>query len=428
MAKNTSFYYFIQDLDLLRKVRTIVTNFISNSTHIIFDDLNKFDLGIDDGVIIVDSEMDFFQEHFIATNKEIVLVVINDILNDFHDYPNEVYISRSRVLTSLSAILYDLKNTSEFNTKYYSVEINNITLNMEAPCDLFLRINDEKFLKCVKTGDIFDAEIRDRYIKKNEFLWVEKADFYLFGNFLYGQDDLENEINTPFTVEKADHIELIHDMAKSCGISEQTIQVMQNSIESIKADSDKRIKSLLDKFDEMKGSFLYSHSYFTCLLCIEIAKRQDWFQPQHIDKLTLAAMVHDLGYKDANNALNEALPKSKVLKLEHAVREDVLGHVDAVLEILENSKAIDSDVINIIKRHHGGRGEDSYPLKSYATELDLLSGVFILCHSFSICFIKMAFNKNKIDKVMAYIEMIYNKGNLKKIFPGFKSTILELIR
>lgn len=428
MSNKTNFYYYVQDLDLLSKIRSINGKFISNANHVIFESLDKIDLNIKNGVFVIDEDLDFFQENFIEKGSEVILIVVNDIINDFHDYPKEVYISKSRVLTSLSAILYDLQNTVEFNSKYYSVDIQNIAMDRKSPCELYIRLSEEKFIKCLKTGDVFDLAIKEKYAAKTDFLWVEKADFYLYGAFLYGQDDLEAEVDVPFTVEKQDHLALIHEMAHSCGISERTMQAVENSLNEIKENPDKKIKDLLGKFEEMKGSFLYSHSYFTALLCVEVAKKQDWFKPQHLDKLTFAAIVHDLGYKDPKNALNESLPKSKVMLLDPIAKEDTLGHIDAVLEILEKSDSIDSDVINIIKRHHGGRGDESYPSKSYATEMDLLSGIFLLSHCFAISFFKMSFNPEKIEKVLAYIEVVYNKGNLKKIFPGFKKDVLALLK
>ncbi|MBT4790095.1 MAG: hypothetical protein HON90_00865 [Halobacteriovoraceae bacterium] len=422
-----NFYYAINDIDILARVRTVITRFIDDANHIIYDDVNKIDFDVTDSIFLIDHSLDYFQEK-INDDHQNILVVINDVLNDFEDYPAEVYISKSRVITSLSGVAMDLKNSKSFSGNFFSIDLESIDVGKITPCDLYLKINEEKYLKCVKSDDLFDLETKERFYKKSKYLWVEREDFYHFGNFLYGEDDLENEVTSPFTVESINHLELIHDMAKSCGISDKTIRTVETSLTSVKDSATGKLKDLLGRFDELEGSFLHAHSFFTCLLCAEISSKQKWFKHQHIDKLMLASITHDLGYQNEKNALFEALPKSKIAQLEAEIQSDIFQHVDRVIKLLESSSSVDSDVINIIKRHHGARGEESYPLKSFATELDLLSGIFLLCHCFSISLFKMSFNLQKIDMILAYIDSIYNKGNLKQLLPDFKTEIKKLMQ
>ncbi len=382
---------------------------------------------VDDAVLVLNHSLAEVKESLEAAGKQCLLIVINEIVNDFEDFPVEIYISKSRIVTSIASVFYDLKLKHKKESDYFCIGIENITLERMTPCDLYLKINDEKFFKVVNHGDVFDQEVYDRYSKKANELWVTRMDFYNHASFLYGQTDLEAEANISFSVEKPDHLALIHDMAKSCGISEKTLNSVENCIGTIKEHPDKKIRNLLDKFNEMKGSFLYSHSYFTSLIAIEVASAQKWFKHQHMDKLIMASIMHDMGYKDKDNALCEGLPLSKIKLLDPLKQDDIIGHVDRVLELLEDCPQVDSDVINMIKRHHGGRGEESYPQKSFATELDLLGGIFLLSHAFTTSFFKVAFDIKKLDHVLAYIEMIYNKGNLKKIFPEFKNTLKEKI-
>jgi hypothetical protein len=428
MKKDVEFHYFIKDLELLKKSHHIIEKLWDNPVNIIHEDLNKIETDLDNVIFVIDSSLEYFQEKFISSKKQNLVIVINDIVNDFEDYPLEIYVSKSRILTSLSAVLFDLKNTTTFDGTHFSVEIFNISIGEITPCDLFLRISDEKFLKCVKKGDVFDEDTRDRFSKKSKFLWVKKDHFYLYGEFLYGHDSLEEEVSHEFSVENTTHLKLIYDMAQSCGISKKTVKTVEESMQDLKKNSKGKIKKLLSDFDKLEGTFLFSHSHFLSLLCIEIASKQEWFKHQHIDKLVMASLVHDMGYQDPENALNEALPRSKVEELPLGVREDTLNHIDAVLKILETSNTIDSDIINIITYHHGARGEESYPKKSFAPEMDLLSGIFLLCHVFTIGLFKISFNKNKIQNVLAYIDLHYSKGNFKKILPEFRKNIIELMK
>ena len=420
------FYYFVKDLDLLKAVHTIVDELWTRSENVIVKTKEEIPANLVNGLIFVDSELEYFQDKFLNPEKSNVVVVVNDIVNDFADYPYEVYISRNRVLGSLTAILYDLKNTHEFDQKYFSVHIKNIMVGEIAPCDLYLRLNESKFVKILSTDTLFDYDVLDRYKDKTEFFWVAKEDFFLFGNFLYGEEDLDLKVTAPFSADNTNHLKLVYTMARSCGISESTMNMVSNSVESFQQNSSNKLKDLLSKIEDISDSYLVAHSHLTAFLCAELTKRESWAKPQHTDKLILASIVHDLGFKNHLNSVNEGMPKSKLMQMDPEAKEDIFSHIDNVLDILKDCDEIDSDIINIIKRHHGARGEDSYPQVSHATEFDLLSGAFILCHSFAVSLFKMDLDVTKYQKILAYINLIYNKGNIKKNLPAFNTMIQEI--
>ncbi len=428
LASNIEFYFFVQDESLLHVLHGIVNQIWEEPKSYIFDNIDDFSSDIKGHVFFVDSYIEFFQEKFSRPEQKNLIIVVNDILNDFGDYPFEVYITKNKVVTSLSAILFDLKNNNSLLSKYFCVELKHICLNEISPCDLYLRIHDEKYLKIHSTNLMFDRDVYDRYAVKSEFLWVLKDDFYEHGDFLYGKQDLERKIYVPFSPANSQHFQLVYDFAHSCGISERTIKSVEAATERIKESASKTLKTIFKKAEDLEGSFLMVHSHLCALLCVEVAKKQSWFKSNHVDKLVMASYFHDLGYKNPENTIYEGLPKSKLKDLDEVVREDVLGHIDEIIKILEKVDQIDNDIVNIIKRHHGGRGVDSYPATSYAVDIDLLSGTFLLCHSFTIGFFKMGMDVKQADRILAYISMVYNKGNLKKIFPSFCESIEELIK
>ena len=422
------FYFCVQDESLLHVLHGIVNQIWNEPKSHIFDKIDQFPSDIVGHVFFVDSDIDIFQEKYNKPEQKNLIIVVNDILNDFGDYPFEVYITKNKVVTSLSAILFDLKNNKSLNSKYFCVELKHISLNETAPCDLFLKIHDEKYLKIHSSGLMFDRDVYDRYAVKSDFLWVLKDDFYEYGDFLYGKQDLERKIYIPFSPANSQHFQLVYDFAHSCGISERTIKSVETATERIKESASKTLRSIFKKAEELEGSFLMVHSHLCALLCVEVAKKQSWFKPNHVDKLVMASYFHDLGYKNPDNTAFEGLPKSKIKELDQETREDILGHIDEIIKMLEKVDEIDNDILNIIKRHHGGRGDDSYPAVSYAVDIDLLSGTFLLCHSFTVGFFKMGMDVKQVDKILAYVSMVYNKGNLKKIFPSFCESIEELIK
>ena len=67
-------------------------------------------------------------------------------------------------------------------------------------------------------------------------------------------------------------------------------------------------------------------------------------------------------------------------------------------------KFVSDDVINIIKNHHEGRGDDSYPKKIPASSLSNPSRLFNVCHDFSVELIKSCFSPKKTKLIFATLE------------------------
>jgi HD-GYP domain-containing protein (c-di-GMP phosphodiesterase class II) len=422
------FHCSIQDINTLTRVKKIIAHFGHTSPLVIHDDISNVDPSIKHCVFIIDNNPDFFISNYTDTEKKNVIIILNDTVEDLEDFPIEAYITKKRLIVSLGSLLSDLKYIVDEQSDYYPVDIYRLKLTDDCPCDLYLKLGPKKFLKCVKKGNEFDKELQEKYKVKADDLWVIKDDFYQYGDFLFGKDDLERKILDPFSLKNGDDLELIHDIARSCGITCKTINIMEKQVNGIKETANNELKVLLTQFEKLKGSFLYSHSYFTSLIAIQVAVKQPWFRHQHLSKLVLSSMLHDLGFKKAENALYETLTKSKINKLPEDIKHDVLGHVDSVYDMIKTCKDIDSDILNIIYRHHGARGDESYPIKSFGTEIDLLSGIFLLSHAFTLTFFTVEFNLRKLDDVFIYLEYHYNRGNLKKIYPKFKEDVLNFMQ
>ena len=64
---------------------------------------------VDDAVLVLNHSLAEVKESLEAAGKQCLLIVINEIVNDFEDFPVEIYISKSRIVTSIASVFYDLK-------------------------------------------------------------------------------------------------------------------------------------------------------------------------------------------------------------------------------------------------------------------------------------------------------------------------------
>ncbi|MAX66817.1 MAG: hypothetical protein CME66_07750, partial [Halobacteriovoraceae bacterium] len=128
--KVVTVFYYMQDFNLLNQARQILSRFGQNSLkHVVCNKLDEVPRNVDDCIYVIDAQIDKFQKHIKDQSEQHLVIVINQILNDFEDYPHEAYISQSKIVTGLSAIIYDQVNSLETHEDFLCVNINNISLN-----------------------------------------------------------------------------------------------------------------------------------------------------------------------------------------------------------------------------------------------------------------------------------------------------------
>jgi hypothetical protein len=83
------------------------------------------------------------------------------------------------------------------------------------------------------------------------------------------------------------------------------------------------------------------------------------------------------------------------------------------------------DVLRMVKDHHGVHGENSYPKEVFASDVNLVFGLFLLSHEFTLGLYSISFKEKKIPELLDRICEKFDKGNYKKLISEFKETILE---
>ena len=175
----------------------------------------------------------------------------------------------------------------------------------------------------------------------------------------------------------------------------------------------------------MEGSFLYNHSYLTSVVALTAGAKFTWMTPDNKEKIYLGCMLHDLGYRNKDNALKESMKLSDIKKLPPEQRDDILNHPILFAKHLAQLDDVHQDVLKIVKDHHGVHNEESYPKPIYPAEINLIFALFIISHEFTLGLYAIAFNDQKIPTLLADICERFDKGNYRKIIPEFKMSIEE---
>lgn len=319
-----------------------------------------------------------------------------------------------------------LKNHQEAD-KYLHIDISKVNHMKVVPCDIFVELSERHFVHFLRAGDTdFKERLRALKSKGVLYIFIKQHDFYQHSDiFLANYFDVERFKSNP-EEEFQNCVSFVFDTAKDLGIRESTLSHFKeilNTFESY-AHSDKEMNELFTKFKSFKGTFLFNHSLIVSLLGLHCLKELSWADAQVRENFCLAAIIHDLGFSDPKSALIESLSKKDLEQVKREVREDVESHDLGVLQICLKSKALNPNMISIIKEHHSCFDYSSIRLNR---SLSPTSALFTLVHSFATELIKKSFRYEKLSSLPSQLIARYAGDGFRQVEDVFKKQIHRLI-
>ncbi|MEQ1666309.1 MAG: hypothetical protein ABL927_13140, partial [Bdellovibrionales bacterium] len=134
-------------------------------------------------------------------------------------------------------------------------------------------------------------------------------------------------------------------------------------------------------------SYAYAHSYLCSLILHKVVGSFDWNSQQVRDTLTHVAYFHDISLKESALMEINSTKDLDVNKLNDADKKTVLNHALQSSIILERFPNIPSNVVTIIKEHHGSKTGVGFP-DDLSISLTAISMMFIVVEHFVNEFLK----------------------------------------
>lgn len=428
--QNIEFITLFDDINFLGKVTSVISKVSS--------DLN------------IEKYIDFQQlidHNFSNKNKKYILVSNNESLSKLTNFINEqgifeniisidseepsldfeiIHINKKLILTGLMTRVNELLKNHFSEDDYFPTHYNNLVIGKTYPCGFYLKLSEKKFIKVLSENEIIESDFINKYIEKEiEYFYIPFSEYDNFTKYFFRQKTVFKKREEQVSAS-IDSIEALHTYVKDLGISDRVINQTKQLHDEITKNADSKIiKRLLGKLKGLEGSYLYNHSYVTATIALTAGKKFNWFTFENQEKVYMGSMLHNLGYENESNALNEKMSKEEILKLPKEQQDDILNHCTKYAEQLATVPTIHQDVINIILRHHGVHGEDSYPKSTNPNKVTLIFALFIISHDFTTSLYDIDFDKSQIPSVINGLKERYTVGNYKSVLPEFISSVDE---
>lgn len=387
--------------------------------------ISDYNMPKGDGFLIVD---------YVIENK-INIPLIMHTTENINELPKDVfsqseqfnYIKKGKNFVELKEALTSLdtlKNHKSFKTidsEYKKIRIFYFWRFNKTLSDVYLKLNDTKYLKIFNKGDSYGPSDIDKYVeKKQEHLYIKTSDYENFAVTLGKQPFLAFDSDLPIEEKIQRTNQIVQKMIQSTGISQGAIIIAEKNIEALIQETKKykKLSSLL-KLMQSKENYIQDHSLFLSYLCSFLSEKLNWNARRSKEKLCLAALLHDVTLTDPDLAMVDSYNLEDLENFSEKQKQEFFDHPKKVASMLDELAIDYPNLDTIIEQHHETIDGTGFPRKIGFSQLGPLPSLFIFCHDFVNQFYKKDFDPDSINDIKKVLKARYTQGQATKIIEVF---------
>ena len=344
-------------------------------------------------------------------------------------------IERAVLFDQISTVVENLISTGVIksgkgNTGYIRIKTKLLLDVNPLDADIFIKLNEQKYIKLLNGGDTFTQADLDKYTKKKgvEYLYLNTSSAEVFSQRYI--DELEKIIKRPqpakvdVAAAGAQHeavFEAVQSMMSEFGFKPEVQKLAKTQIAATMKTigSAPKLNDVVTQLKKVQGKYGASHSFACAYVACGIASGVKWASETTFHKLNLAAFFHDAPLVNDELAEVQSLEELEEKKSKFEEREIQIfkTHTARAAELVRQFKEIPPDVDKIIMEHHERPDGNGFPRKMKANQIAPLSCVFIMAHDLVLEMRRKGDDFN-LEQFMAERDEYYNHGQFKVVKLG----------
>lgn len=280
-------------------------------------------------------------------------------------------------------------------------------LKYQIVCKIFIKINDEKFIKIREEGDGGVDLILKYRDKGMEDIYLIKSDYQAFlkDRMLLVSNEKEAITSIQFTRE----------IIRNLGIQEITIQQIDQALETVEEEISDQVElvKFLDRF-KGKRSYIADHALLTAYLSAAVAKLMTWNSTTIYKKLIFASLFKDISLEQDQQAKIMDLKTRAFYEFDLDTQTLIKNHMYISAQYFERLQSISDDVRNLLLTHHERPDGSGFPRGLDAGHVSPLEALFILTLNYAHELLLNNCDNAKTIQWLLANEKIWNTGNFKR--------------
>jgi putative nucleotidyltransferase with HDIG domain len=248
--------------------------------------------------------------------------------------------------------------------EYSKVSIEEFVARPKIDFDVYIKLTESRYTRIANNGDVLDRDRLAHYKSKGvKYLYLTQEDFAKLislnlniSRIIKDRGDISNEKKLNFMkytgqviLEKA----FSKDIDRSSFVEAESFLKITNDVLT---DSPSHLDLLLILNEH--AEHVYAHSVGVSLFAVMIAKNLGFESNLALNKISMAAMFHDIGKKEIEAEILRK-PRHALSSNERKIYE---SHSTRGKDILLSLKSTPADVIQIVHEHHEDISGQGFPL------------------------------------------------------------------
>ncbi len=294
------------------------------------------------------------------------------------------------------------------------------------PCDVYLKLNDGKFVKIINKKEIYETSLIQKLIMKGvQTFFVNRSELSLYSESALKTFNviLKNKKNKLDTVQKSQTInkgiQLLKNNLTKCGFSEHMVtaaeELVEMQVELIKGVDG--MDSFLEKFQNFSKTYS-DHTRLVSYIAVSILKDLSWDSESTLHKMTLAAMLHDFSlpeefihredlYVDVPTRTDKNFRPTKEQQL-------FLNHPEESSHIAVKFDSASPELEQCILEHHERPDGKGFPRRLNFNNIHPMSAVLHLADLAANILYNSQFDKDALIKYLEDNKANYQRGFYRK--------------
>ncbi len=287
----------------------------------------------------------------------------------------------------------------------------------EKPCDVYLKISDNKYLKVYKENSSNQLTSMNNENKNIEHLFINIDQCEAFiTRLIEAIDEISKNGNYSDLLPMYCQ-DTVFELLRQIGLTEELLEVSNWAIDSALKliEQNHNIKEMWQNIVK-KQDFLAEHSLLVTHIASAILEYTPWRSETNVVKLAVASFFHDMQIRERKQILEHDLVKDN--EGSRTDKLDMMKHPYRAVEMLSQISNMPIDVDSIIKNHHECYDGNGYPKGADFSKLSALPTVFILAHDLVNHLYTTGFSEKNIQNFVNGVKNIYTEDYFKTVLHG----------
>ena len=291
------------------------------------------------------------------------------------------------------------------------------------PCDVFLKLNDGKFIKVINSNEMFEKTLIQKLILKGiKYFFVNRSELSSYS------DAVLNTLTASIKTKKKKSNEIQKSQLNStalnvlkkniikCGISESLIiaadEIINLQLDLIK--SSKQLEGFIEKFQLFRKASA-DHTRIVNYIIFAILKDLTWDSESTIQRMSFASLLHDISLPEIFYTQPHDT-EEQINNLSDEYKNMYLKHPEESAHIAKNFDSISGGVDRFILEHHELPNGKGFPRRLNYNHIHPLTAVLHLSDFIADLMWVHDYNMDIVVNKIKEKRAFYTRGFYRKPF------------